>query len=300
MTTAKKKAAPKKPKAKPIVHYRCEHCNQLVRAANIEMFTVTLPDGTEDKQDLCDKCVLLANKSVPKKELQWFAVAVVPGEDAKAKRALLEKKRTKLLDKIGRVIIPREPQTKVTKDRYEAFSHGVVIGQLSNDDGPDEALWQAKQKWGDTHLVSHVKLLKEGGQEKTQNRKAMPGYVLAQIDDSPETLSEVKATKHILTVLPFFEKMTYEDLEDDVPPVPTPIPQAVIEKVVPQEKKLVAQTVPYKPGDKVRVVHGNLKGAEGEIAFLSPGPIKNRYSVTLKILGVPSSFTLDHAQLAKL
>jgi transcription antitermination factor NusG len=296
MPAAKKKTATKPKAKKPVkpVHYRCEHCNQLVRAANIEMFTVTLPDGTEDKQDLCDKCVQLANRSVPKKELQWFAVAVVPGEDAKAKRALLEKKRTNLADKIGRVIIPREPQDKVTKDRYEAYSHGVVVGQLSNNDGPDEALWQAKQKWGDTHLISHVKLLKEGGEVKTQNRKAMPGYVLAQIDDSPETIAEVKATKHVLTMLPFFEKMTYEDLEDDVPPTPVPIPQAAIEKVVPKEKKVVVRVTPFAKGDRIRVVHGRLKGATGTIEEVLPDL---RYKVLVQILSASALMEVGHSEI---
>lgn len=290
-----KKTAAKRPVKKKPIEYRCEACFRLVRAAHIEMTIVTMPDGDISKQDICDGCRENVFRDV-KRQLEWFAVACVPGKDAPAKRNILQKKRTLMPEQIGRVIIPREPQTRVTKDRYDVLSGSTVIGQISSDD-PDEAIWLAKRKFSDDHADVTVRRIKEGGQELTHNKKAMPGYLLVQIETTPEAIANVKNTPYVLTVLPFKEKMTFEDLEDgELPPKPTPLQEEEVVAMAPKEKKVVKLQSEYKIGDKVKVIHGSLKGSFGSVKMTLPG---RKYAVELKILGVPTNFALEHAQIAK-
>lgn len=299
MPTAKKKVPVKKTAAKrPVkrgpVEYRCEACLNMTPAAKIEMTYVTLADGDLSKQDICDDCRANVFRDV-KRQLEWYAVACVPGKDSQAKRNLIQKKRTMMPEQIGRVVIPREPQTRVTKDRYDVLSDDTVIGQISSDD-QEEAMWLAKKKYSDDHANVTVKLVQEGGKTLTQNKKAMPGYLLVQIESTPDAVSNVKNTPFILTVLPFKEKMTFEDIEDgELPPKPTPLQEEEVVAVAPKEKKVV-KLLEYKIGDKVKVVHGSLKGSFGVVKMPLPD---RKYAVELKILGVPTNFSLEYAQIAK-
>jgi transcription antitermination factor NusG len=167
---------------------RCEHCNTMVTA------TALAKHGDEDWCFTCRKTVAdvpVFQKVVGDKvyadrhaDKNWYAVAIY-GSDLKAKAKITKQFRKEgLSDTLGRIIIPRVKQTKVTKNSYEVITHeGKVVGHISADDY-ETAMILAKERFEN----------RKGGRGSYK-----PSNVVEEFDRVEKVLDGKRVTYHALS-----------------------------------------------------------------------------------------------------
>jgi transcription antitermination factor NusG len=194
---------------------------------------------------------------------------------------------------------------------WEAIGQsGKVMGRIYEPDR-GKAAEQAERLYGEKDKVDRfdvrsgdvqfVRKVKDGGKTLVQNKRAMPGYLLLQMFDDRKLWTSIRSVGGVYSILPFKEKMTFEDIEKEDEPEavydPTGIPEDQIEKVVePPAKPPVTVTA----GDSVRITGGPFRGQRSVVEEVE-GDAGDTAVVTLRVevLGKKTVVKVPHTVVAK-
>lgn len=151
--------------------------------------------------------------------------------------------------------------------------------------------------------VADVQLISEGQKVLVQNRKAMPGYLLVSCDNDQNLLRLLKQVKGVYSVLPFTEKMDYEDYvkaeEEGDLPAPHIVSDHEVEKFATDPKQLPI-TLNYAVGDKVKIVSGvYAQSGEFYVKQILGTPSSPLIRIETKLLGQPIEINVPHTDVRK-
>lgn len=231
---------------------------------------------------LCAKC----------RKSKFFVLSVMPGQEKQVISKLKMNAKLKgLFQQFGKFILPKEVVVKISKDKYSVWSKGKKVfakdpetGEWIKDkkgkkvqacvyhEDANEALWRAKQDFGDDYDVTEVRLEKHGGNRRVQRKVSYRGYVIVQFDITNIDVRDlVLKTFNVWGILPM--------IREDWSPCPLNTEEEallMIEDSAPPEKK-----TNYKVGDKVTIVGGQYRGVSGKVLEIAGDDAK----VTFEILG---------------
>lgn len=292
-----KAGKPKAPASPPAPkHGLCERCFTRHKVETLQFVGTDL---------ICPKCER-------ETRFKWFAVTVF-GSDAKVRRNIKSRfKDTALESKLGRVIIPKTRQMRLTKNRWRAANdQGIEFliqdgrsGELVYADvsceTEEEAMFLAKQRWGNDQNVKAMRLVKRGGKKLFQNVRAMPGYLLVECAEDPAVFEEIRKAGSVGTVLPYLDPMTFEDLEDcDTQTDPVPIDEEEVKPFLAPPKPKV-MTLNFGVGDEVEITGGTYRGLAGPVVLIDGPGESPDVTVETAILGATTEVKVDAANVRKI
>lgn len=278
---------------------RCESCYEWKRDGDLEVRGNDL---------ICAKC----------RRSRFYVLAVEPGEETRVVTNLKKAFRLGGLGHLlGKVVVPREFRAKLTKDKYAVYGRNgdgkVVHVEYDNPWEPtkprlkgyvyhenaDDALWEAKQRFGDEYDVSHVELEKAGGAKKVQRAVSYRGYVIVQMDATPDAVLAAQKVRGVWGLLPMKPTLTGVRYAKGEPPMktkpkkweqekheewsPTPLDSEEAAMLLIQTEGLKLPPPDLKPafqvGDRVRVGGGGFKGASGRVTEVAGDQVKVEFEV---------------------
>lgn len=152
--------------------------------------------------------------------------------------------------------------------------------------------------------VSDVVQIKEGGEAKIRNTRAMPGYLLVQCENDVDLLLLIKEVKGVYSVLPFNETMSYEQYEKAAEKGDVPRPAVVSDRQVERvamDPKTLPIVINYKPQEKVRIVSGMYASVgEAEVIAVLGTHENPLIRCRIQFMGRPLETNINHVDVRKL
>lgn len=203
----------------------------------------------------------------------------------------------------------KDPGAKRSKKRvvYLAYGDddkllGRILGAKNQKHAQEIAtnLYGAKDKPNTPLIVQgtvdRVELTKTGGKITVRNQKAMKGYLLVECKKDDRIFTTIKETPGVYSVLPFTEKVTFEQIErDGLPEYPTGLDTEEIENLVlkPREKP---KSQSFAVGDKVIVATGAFTGQTTTVDQIVN---ETTAEITVSIFGREAPIKIPFAALRK-
>jgi transcription antitermination factor NusG len=149
------------------------------------------------------------------------------------------------------------------------------------------------------HVVTDVKLAVHGGRTVVQNQRAMPGYLLVECEADDCVFKEIKDVSGVYSLLPFWEDMKYDDLEEgEVVQGATSLSKAEVDGWVKRpEDKPVA--LAYAVGDEVTLGDGPMKGTKVKVVAITGHVMAPEVKVSATILGREVEIKVKHTEVRK-
>ena len=129
------------------------------------------------------------------------------------------------------------------------------------------------------------------GKKRIVKRKLYPGYLMIQMIINDDTWFLVRETPGIGDFTGTYGK-------------PTPMTDADVERIIKLVHPAVDQeqgpktSIPFRPGDRVRVKEGNFQSLEGDVDRIDEA--NGRVTVIINIFGRSTPVELDHWQIESL
>jgi len=309
---------------------RCEHCDREVdRKYMTEKNAEHLCVSCASKTGLCwFACAVVGNETKITKAIRDRFTAdnvrtklgkiVIP----KVREAKRSKDRYEVLDLKGEPIQVTDWRSGklgpaiISADSEEQALHEAV----RSFDGREEAVTETKrvrktidkkrQTIDQTRIVGmrkvevgSVRLVKQGGELKIGNTKAMPGYLLVQVENDHDLLMLLKQVKGIYSVLPFTEKADFEKYqkleEEGEVPKPAVVNDEQVEKFAVNPKTLPVPTN-VAIGDEVKIVSGMYASSErGYVVGIVGTNVVPLVRVRIVLMGRPVETNVSIADVRK-
>ncbi|MFN7734899.1 MAG: transcription termination/antitermination protein NusG [Pirellula sp.] len=129
------------------------------------------------------------------------------------------------------------------------------------------------------------------GKRRVVKRKLYPGYLMIQMVINDDTWFLVRETPGIGDFTGTYGK-------------PTPMTDADVERIVKlahpdvDQEQVPKTSIPFRPGDRVRVKEGNFQSLEGDVDRIDEA--NGRVTVIINIFGRSTPVELDHWQIESL
>lgn len=129
------------------------------------------------------------------------------------------------------------------------------------------------------------------GKRRVVKRKLYPGYLMIQMIINDDTWFLVRETPGIGDFTGTYGK-------------PTPMTDADVERIVKlahpdvDQEQAPKTSIPFRPGDRVRVKEGNFQSLEGDVDRIDEA--NGRVTVIINIFGRSTPVELDHWQIESL
>lgn len=129
------------------------------------------------------------------------------------------------------------------------------------------------------------------GKRRVVKRKLYPGYLMIQMVINDDTWFLVRETPGIGDFTGTYGK-------------PTPMTDADVERIVKlahpdvDQEQAPKTSIPFRPGDRVRVKEGNFQSLEGDVDRIDEA--NGRVTVIINIFGRSTPVELDHWQIESL
>jgi len=129
------------------------------------------------------------------------------------------------------------------------------------------------------------------GKRRVVKRKLYPGYLMIQMIINDDTWFLVRETPGIGDFTGTYGK-------------PTPMTDADVERIVKlahpdvDQEQVPKTSIPFRPGDRVRVKEGNFQSLEGDVDRIDEA--NGRVTVIINIFGRSTPVELDHWQIESL
>jgi transcriptional antiterminator NusG len=129
------------------------------------------------------------------------------------------------------------------------------------------------------------------GKRRVIKRKLYPGYLMIQMIITDDTWFLVRETPGIGDFTGTYGK-------------PTPMTEADVERIIKlvhpdvDQEHVPKTTIPFRPGDRVRVKEGNFQSLEGDVDRIDEA--NGRVTVIINIFGRSTPVELDHWQIESL
>jgi transcriptional antiterminator NusG len=129
------------------------------------------------------------------------------------------------------------------------------------------------------------------GKRRVVKRKLYPGYLMIQMVINDDTWFLVRETPGIGDFTGTYGK-------------PTPMSDADVERIIKlvhpdvDEEHVPKTSIPFRPGDRVRVKEGNFQSLEGDVDRIDEA--NGRVTVIINIFGRSTPVELDHWQIEML
>lgn len=128
----------------------------------------------------------------------------------------------------------------------------------------------------------------KGGSKKTTERKFFPGYILIQMEGSPETQHLVQSTPRVSGFVGGTKERPLPISEEDV--------NNIINRIQVGEDAPAPKTI-FEPGEVVRVCDGPFNDFNGVVEQVDYE--RNQVKVSVQILGRATPVDLDFVQIEK-
>lgn len=188
---------------------------------------------------------------------------------------------------------------------YVALSEDeTVLGKIGGAKSPKHAeeiavrMYGAKDRPNVTPFVQayvkEVRQVKDGGEIRINNRRAMKGYLIVEVVPTNDVMSVLKTCPGVYSVLPYADRPSVKKAEEGDFTKPAGLSIKEIEKHVKTPKQVLPALPAYKVGQQVKIVDGPYSGQETQIREALE---KDTYAVTVKILGTPTVARVHAAEI---